>query len=303
MLLKLLFGGMTIVSVVLLTRYMILKNQIRNLVRQIEKHVKNETRETIKISLFDRDLEMLAGQMNALIGVQKQLYIDVRNHEGRLKSQIADISHDLKTPLSAVKGYVQLLGSNNLEEKQRVKFLRIIEQKSDALNNLIRDFFELSVIDSDDYKLNLEKMDATSMTTNVLLTYYTAFTERDQIPQVELPDHAVYLIADQMAIQRTLQNLLSNALHYSEGKIRICLKDTEDGFVVLSIQNETSTLSKENAEHLFDRFYRADRSRTGTNAGLGLYIVKTLTEKMNARIQSELKGGWLTISITFPAAK
>jgi signal transduction histidine kinase len=300
MLWKLLFSGMTVAAVILFTRFLFLKKQIRNVTAQIERHVKHDTRETIKISLGDRDLEKLADQVNVAMSDQKQLHIDARNHEGKLKNQIADISHDLKTPLSAVKGYVQLLEADNLTAQQRAKFLRIIELKTDDLNNLIRDFFELSVIDSDDYTLNPEITDVNSVITNVLLSYYSAFAEKEQKPHIELPDHAVYLMIDPMAFQRIMQNLLSNALHYSEGKIHISLKDTEDGFAVFSICNETSSLSQEDVEHLFDRFYRADMSRSGTHAGLGLYIVKTLTEKMNAGIQAKLEGGWLSISSSFP---
>ncbi|MCX7924081.1 MAG: HAMP domain-containing histidine kinase [Clostridia bacterium] len=291
---------MAVVSFILATRLLFLKKQIRNVTAQIERHVKHDTRETIKISLGDRDLEKLACQVNSVISEHKQIYINARNHEGKLKNQIADISHDLKTPLSAVKGFVQLLRGDNLTELQGEKFLEIIEQKTDVLNNLISDFFELSVIDSDDYTLNLEETDATSMVTKVLLSYYSVFAEKGQKPHIELPDHALYLMIDRIAFQRIMQNLLSNALRYAEGEIQICLKGAENGIAVFSIRNEAVSLSDEDVEHLFDRFYRADKSRTGTNAGLGLYIVKTLAEKMNARIEAELKSGWLSISISFP---
>jgi len=291
---------MSVIAVILFTRFLFLKRQIRNVTAQIDRHVKHDTRETIKISLGDRDLEMLADKVNAALSDQKQLYIDARNHEGKLKNQIADISHDLKTPLSAIKGYVQLLETDNLSVQQREKFLQIIEQKANVLNKLINDFFELSVIDSDDYTLNPEIMNVTSMITDILLSYYSAFAEKDQKPHIELPDHAVYLMIDPMAFQRIMQNLLSNALRYSEGKIHISLNDTEGGFAVFSIRNETSSLSQEDVEHFFDRFYRADISRSGAHAGLGLYIVKTLTEKMNASIQAKLESGWLSISCSFP---
>lgn len=300
MLWKLLFEGMVAIAVIFIVRFFWLEKQIKSLSNQIEKHVKRETRETIKISLGNRYLEELAGQVNVLIKDQNELNIEVKRHEGKLKGQIADISHDLKTPLSAVKGYVQLLEGDKLTEEQRKKFLGIIEQKADVLNNLIHDFFELSVIDSDDYTLNLEKIDVTSVVTNILLAYYSEFHKNDQKPYVELPGHAVYLMADKIALQRVIQNLLSNAIRYSEGNIRVSLKNKDDEAIVFTVENEAPSLSKEDAERLFDRFYRADASRTGgANAGLGLYIVKTLTEKMKGYVHSELKDGWLSISVVF----
>lgn len=295
---KLLFEGMVVVSVILIIRLIYLEGQIQRITAQLKKHIKKETGETIKVSLGSHYIEELADQVNVMIGKHKQLNIDIRKHEAKLKAQIADISHDLKTPLSAVKGYVQLLETDNLTEIQRKKYLKIIEQKADVLNSLIHDFFELSVIDSDDYTLNLQKTDATSVVTNVLLNFYSEFEENNQKPVIEMPGHAIYLMADQMALQRIVQNLLSNAIRYSDGKIRISLKNN-DGYTVFSIQNEAVSLSEGDAEHLFDRFYRADASRTGANAGLGLYIVKTLTEKMGGCIRSELKDGWLSISIFF----
>jgi len=300
MLWKLLFEGMTAIAVIFIVRFFLLQKQIKGLSNQIEKHVKRETRETIKISLGNSYLEELAWQVNILIRDQNELNIEVKRHEGKLKGQIADISHDLKTPLSAVKGYVQLLEGDNLTEEQRKKFLGIIEQKADVLNNLIHDFFELSVIDSDDYTLNLEKIDVTSVVTNVLLSYYSEFQHKDQKPCIELPGHAVYLMADKVAFQRVTQNLLSNAIRYSEGNIRVLLKNKDDKTIVFTVKNEAPSLSKEEAERLFDRFYRVDASRTGgANAGLGLYIVKTLTEKMKGSVHSEFKDGWLSISISF----
>lgn len=297
MLWRLLFEGTVVILVIFIIRFLYLERQIQSITVQLKKHIKKETGETIKISLGSHYLEELADQVNVFIGNQKQLNIDIRKHEAKLKDQIADVSHDLKTPLSAVKGYVQLLETDNLTDMQRKKYLKIIEQKADVLNSLIHDFFELSVIDSDDYTLNLQKADATSVVTNVLLSFYSEFEENNQKPVIEMPGQAIYVMADKMALQRIVQNLLSNAIRYSDGKIKISLKNNANGYAVFSIQNEAASLSEEDAEHFFDRFYRADASRSGANAGLGLYIVKTLTEKMNGCIHSELRDGWLSISI------
>ncbi|WP_123788394.1 sensor histidine kinase [Phytoactinopolyspora halophila] len=293
---ELVLGASLLTVAICLTKLLLVKTHIRRFRGQLERLREDDTREIVKISLVDRELERLAVEVNEVITHLRQLHIDAKNNEHDLKIQIANMSHDLKTPLVAVKGYVQLLQRDRVSPDEASGYLQIIAEKADVLSRLVGNFFELSIIDSDDYQVDVGKLDINASLTNVALTFYTSFAERDIEPEMDLPDRAVYAWANDIAFERIMHNLIENAILYTEGKIWLSLNDRGHS-VVVTVSNEITNPSALDPDQLFKRSYRADQARHSSHSGLGLYIVKTLAEKMNATVRANLSDGFFSISI------
>ncbi|WPC44286.1 sensor histidine kinase [Clostridium sp. JS66] len=284
-------------SVILLISYVFhLKAQIRSIGKQLENILEGKTEKKIDISLLDRDIEYLAGNINRNINFQKQLRIEVLRDEQKLKDSIANISHDLRTPLTSIMGYLQLLEKSELSEKQREK-INILKKKSETLQNLVTSFFEITVIENNNIHINLEKVNLNNFLSDALLQNIVSFKEAGIEPIFDLPNTTIFIEADKMVLQRIVQNLISNILKYGSSYVKISLTGKEN--VELSFANKVKDPEKIDVNLLFEKFYIADRSRSSGSTGLGLSIVKLLAEKINAKAYAEIEEDILTLKIVF----
>ncbi|AWI04874.1 sensor histidine kinase [Clostridium drakei] len=285
------------ISVILLISYVFhLKVQIRSIGKQLENILEGKTEKKIDISLLDRDIEYLAGNINRNINFQKQLRIEVLRDEQKLKDSIANISHDLRTPLTSIMGYLQLLEKSELSEKQREK-INILKKKSETLQNLVTSFFEITVIENNNIHINLEKVNLNNFLSDALLQNIVSFKEAGIEPIFDLPNTTIFIEADKMVLQRIVQNLISNILKYGSSYVKISLTRKEN--VELSFANKVKNPEKIDVNLLFEKFYIADRSRSSGSTGLGLSIVKLLAEKINAKAYAEIEEDILTLKIVF----
>lgn len=284
-------------SVILLISYVFhLKVQIRSIAKQLENILEGKTEKKIDISLLDKDIEYLAGNINRNINFQKQLRIEVLRDEQKLKDSIANISHDLRTPLTSIMGYLQLLEKSELSEKQREK-INILKKKSETLQNLVTSFFEITVIENNNIHINLEKINLNNFLSDALLQNIVSFKEAGIEPIFDLLSTTIFIEADKMVLQRIVQNLISNILKYGSNYVKISLTRKEN--VELSFANKVKEPEKIDVNLLFEKFYTADRSRSSGSTGLGLCIVKLLAEKINAKAYAEIEEDILTLKIVF----
>lgn len=284
-------------SVISLISYVFhLKAQIKSIGKQLENISEGKTEKKIDISLLDKDVEYLAGNINRNINYQKQLRIDVLRNEQKLKDSIANISHDLRTPLTSIIGYLQLLEKSELSENQRDK-INILKKKSEILQNLITSFFEITIIENDSVHINLEKINLNNILSDALLQNIISFKQAGIEPIFNLPNTTIFVEADKMILQRIVQNLISNMLKYSSSYVKISLAQKEH--VELSFANKVEDPKKIDVNLLFQKFYTADKSRSSGSTGLGLSIVKLLAEKINAKAVAEIEDDILTLKIVF----
>lgn len=212
-----------------------------------------------------------------------------KNIEEGIKKSIANISHDLRTPLTSVIGYIQMIRKNDLTKDEQDRYLDIALNRSKSLHRLLNDFFELSVIEAPEYKLPNEIVDISNVLCEVLTSFYEDFTSNGIVPKINMPDKNVTVMANEHAIRRVIENLIVNMIKYSEGKACINLHANGDD-VVLYTSNSALNVREEDVNSIFDRFYNGDISRTNSNStGLGLTIVKSLMEKMGGKVCAELK--------------
>ncbi|MGL6174066.1 MAG: sensor histidine kinase [Cellulosilyticaceae bacterium] len=275
---------------ILLIKLMGVKKAIRDMTKQLKANHHQQALTKLKMSLIDQDVENLAECINNQIELAEQTRIKGQLAENERKRMIASISHDLRTPLTSIIGYIQVMRSNELSEQRKIDYLETTHRRAKDLQVLISDFFTLSLVESPEYQMNLQYLNIGNILCEVLANTYDRLIEKQITPQIDLPSESIRIIADEHALKRVFENLISNIIKHTTGEVIIKLYE-EDKQVKLLLINQANGLIDKDVEHMFERFYTADASRglNGGNTGLGLAIVKELMTKMGGTITSELK--------------
>ena len=284
----------------LATAFLILKLvglyvQIHRITKQLDDFISERTHKILDVSLSDPFLESMAANINRSIYLQEKMRINEVQRERAIRDDIANISHDLRTPLTAMIGYLSL----SKEEKdflQKSLYIDIALQKAMSLQSLVDNFFEMSYIDSDACQIQLISLDLNKIIRDELLASYCEFENHSITPLIELPEHPVMILGNELAIERIIQNLIANAISYSTGQIEVCLKMKGEG-AELIVRNSSHFISDQEREKIFDRFYRASTERISGHAGLGLYIAKQLILKQGGSVRSNYKDGMFAIIV------
>ena len=269
--------------------------------RQLEDLSAGRSEKKISLTLVDARLNELATQINENMELQKQLRIDTRKSEQRLKDSIAGVSHDLRTPLTAIIGYIQMLERSGLNGEQQEK-ATIILKKANAMRELVESFFELSVIESGQSELAEEAVNFTNIVSEAVVDFIPRFEAAELEPDVDLGNKSLYIAGDTTALGLIVQNLLSNALKYTAGRVKVALEE-RDGEIILTVVNEVRPDTPPDMERIFERFYTGDDCRNSGSAGLGLYIVKLLAEKMQGAVSASLENKMLSVYVVFQEEK
>lgn len=291
-----------IIAVLLLTRLFALKKEVKKISKQLEKYNDRKTNKKIEMALFDKNMEKLGLEINKLIDLYVAENRKRIRYENEQKQAIANMSHDLRTPLTSILGYIQMAEEEDVTADERKELLSIANKRAKRLETLLKDFFELSIIESTDHHLKSEQINLRNLTIDVLISFYDRFQEINMEPTIHIPEKDVFIIADESAVTRVIENLLSNAIVHSDGNIIISLEE-QGSTVKLSVRNDAYSLTDEDARLIFDRFYKADRSRSGKSTGLGLSIVKSFMEKMSGKVTGHLNEGQLIIICEWKAAE
>lgn len=290
----LIFG---VIVVVLIFWVIHLKIQIRSISRQLEKRLDNGSKNSIYSALGDKDIIRLAMNLNKCFTEDENTKTILAQEEKKFRSLIANISHDLRTPLTSIKGYLQLLSATELDNEQRRK-LNIILKHTDELGNLIEHFFEYSCLIGDETQLNSERFNLTNEVTECLAAAVPQFESRNL--EVRLAENSpVFIISDKEKIIRILQNLIRNCIQHSAGNISASVTQS-GGFALISISNPVRETDEIDINKIFERFYTAEKHRS-KSTGLGMSIVKLLAEQMNGSVSAELNGNMLTVSVSIPS--
>lgn len=280
---------------ILLYKHIRLKKQIRSLSKQMEELTCGNTEKMLDISLIDKDLEYLAGVLNQYNEKQRLAVLDALRHEEHLKESIANISHDLRTPLTVILGHLQLLKKEAMSGEQ-LKRVETVLSKAERMKALIEAFYGLSILDNGLIPQK-KNFNLSNLLMNLVTDNYPALEHKNIQPKIELPEHSVFLISDQSMVERILQNLLTNSIRYSNGKIEIILEQPKSGKIRFLIKNTVDNTEDIDVSRLFERFYTADKSRNNGSTGLGLAVVKMLTEKLGGNVEAELQTDTLIVTL------
>lgn len=270
--------------------------EVKNLTRKLNNINKSNTNENLTLSCPNKLLEGLAVQINILLENKKQSEILQKNKDLQQRQAIANISHDLRTPLTSVIGYIQLLKDENLEAETRKQYILTVLSRADSLQTLISDFFDLSRCEAGEYSLNLKPLKLQNILSEQAASFYNDLVSKSIEPEVYIDDNAGCIIADEDAVKRICQNLFQNAIKHGRGNLKISLISTDNSIKTVFI-NDAPNLRQEDVNKLFERFFTGDRMRSGRSTGLGLAITKSLVEQMGGSITAELDQGKLCLTI------
>ena len=276
----------------LLIYLLILRSSIREVAEELEEKLRTDTNTLISISTGDSSVQLLASKINRQLQALRKERLKLQTGNDELTTAVTNISHDLRTPLTVICGYLDLLEQEPQSEKSG-RYLAVIRERTDAMRSLTEELFRYSVITATADELDMQAVRLNDILEQSLAGFYGALSARGITPEIRMPEAAVIRELDAAALRRIFDNILSNAVKYSDGDLTIRLRP--DGSVTFS--NRASSLSRVQAERLFDRFYTVETARNST--GLGLSIAKLLTEKMGGTITAEYESGHLQICIAF----
>lgn len=276
------------VCILLFFRHWQINRQLAKVSARIEEIRQGDINQRIRIPTTRKSMVRLGSSINRLIGEFQQNMEMVHLLESERKKMITHLSHDLRTPLTAILGYVEMMQHDKtLTEAAREDYLQIISAKGMKLETLISHFFELSKLEADTEPLPLTRVNMIDKIQEALLSFYHSFQRLQITPQLHCPERPVYVLGNGQSIERIVNNLLSNSLRYGAngGVIGISVREEND-FVWVDVWDHGHGISEEDIPHIFERLYTGRASRNGAQQGngLGLTIAKKLVEKQNGTI-------------------
>lgn len=293
--LLLIFGMIIIILLIfiflLLGKIYFLHQSAQEIIEAFQNRLTTDTNTLIDISGRDKYMRALASEINEQLRqlrIQRHRYLQ---GDLELKEAVTTISHDLRTPLTAIRGYLDLLEQEEKNETVE-RYLSQIENRTQALKTLTEELFQYSMVVFP-HELKLERMDIVRALEENLLSFYAVMQERGIEPQIQLSESPIFRELDVAAVNRIFSNIINNALKYSDGDFSVVM--TDDGEICFS--NQAENLNTVAVGRLFDRFYTVQVSRNST--GLGLSIAKVLTERMGGKITAQYRNNRLSIMILF----
>ena len=268
-----------------------LKRRIGSVSRQLD----DKKNALITTQLNGDELEDVVRKINLMKDNEHKAKVEISKEQAALKQAIADISHDIRTPLTSVVGYLQFAEKNAENEEQRAD-IEIALERAKYCSTLVNDFFELSVIDSKGIEPVMESVDVNDLLCELILANFPNFEAKGITPRFEDSGTPVYAKADKKMLTRVIQNLISNGIKYSSDRLEISLEETKNA-VKISLTNPISDYDID-VEKIFDKFYQSSKARTANGAGIGLYVCKQFVTAMDGMIYATLENGLLTVTVT-----
>ena len=289
-------GLLALCTLLLLLALLSVRHSIREVAEELDEKLRTDTNTLISISTGDRTVKALAAQINCQLRALRKERLRLQTGSDELTAAVTNISHDLRTPLTAICGYLDLL-EQEPQSARSGQYLAVIRERTAAMRTLTEELFRYSVLTSTADALNLQSVYLNDVLEQSLAGFYGALSAHSITPEIDLPEEKIVRRLDAAALRRVFDNILSNAVKYSDGDLAVSLRP--DGSVTFS--NRALALSRIQAERLFDRFFTVESAQNST--GLGLSIARLLTEKMGGTITAEYKTGRLHIRAAFPQFK
>lgn len=286
------FSVIIFILVILLWNY---QRQVKYICRQLAFLREHESNMMISGEMQAGGLEELMDEINEVLKEnrrQRKLYIE---KEKNIADIYTNLSHDIRTPLTSLDGYFQLLRDcDNEEDKKR--YISVIEERIDSLNDMLEELFTFTKLKNDAYQLELSGCNVNKILKEIVLSYYEDWIAQGITPALDITEKPLYVEANEKALRRVMQNIVKNVLVYGQNMINISLMEIEEK-AVLRISNQVSNPEEINITKVFERFYKADGARGKTSTGLGLSIAYGFVKKMNGDIRAELDGRIFSIVV------
>lgn len=299
--------------VILAVRLHQYKRQIKIFAEKTGARVEFDMNAPVSVDYFSKEITDLANALNAYTDKAKKYNLDLVKEQQRLKNVMAGISHDFRTPLTAARGYLQLLDKKGSIGTDERKYYNIIIEKMDYLAMLSDAFFSVSKIEAGGEDIELHRVNITNLLTETLLGQYPWIEENGIRLTADIPEQDIYVMSNEDCLMRIFNNIFSNARKYAETSLSISLKqaDPEDknntsdknnkynkNNYILTFENDMELRDEIYSGRVLEAFYRGS-SRTSEGSGLGLYIVEQLAVRMNHRVEVEINKNIFKIILIF----
>ncbi len=295
---------MTAVAVISIIILLLYRRQVKIICRHLAFIRDKNSNMAVTAEIYFREIKELTDKINGLIDTQKKIESLYTKNDEYLKTTITNLSHDIRTPLTSLDGYFQLLAdSENQQEKE--KYIGIIQNRIDSLTDMLEELFTYAKLQDSGYKVELESVNVSKLVLDTAFSFVDSFASAGTEPEIDIVQVPVYIKGNQTALKRVFQNILKNALLHGGEDVVIKLQDDyQDNKVMVSISNSYMSGEEIDTNLIFTRFYKADKSRGAKNStGLGLYIAKELVEVMGGEIKADVSGGIFTVRILFDKSK
>ena len=283
----------SVLSIALIIKLIVIRCAAKEISSGIEKKLSSDTNTLIDISSGDKEMRRLAAALNVQLKKLRKEQLRCQHGDVELKEAVTNISHDLRTPLTAIVGYLNMLEMEELTP-QAQRYLRIIAERTAAMKQLTEELLKYSVaVSGDDLSYELEDVIINNVLEESVSGFYAVLTEAGISPEISICDEKVHRMLNKNSLSRVFSNIISNAVKYSSGDLMIKL--TQNG--TLTFSNSAPELDEITVGRLFDRYYTVETGDKST--GLGLSIARALTEKMGGTISAAYIGERVVINIMF----
>lgn len=287
---------LTITTILFVTLNFFSRKEINNITNQLGRVNKTDTNSKILLSSSNRYIENLALEINKTLEQKQKTEIEYKRIDLELRQAIVNMSHDLRTPLTSIMGYVQLLEDDKLSSDERNEYMNVVKSRTKSLQVQISSFYDLSRLEAREYKFELESLNLSNILSEMLVSFYHDFESKGIEPMMEIDEKCSSIIADENSVRRIFSNLIQNSLRYGNDFVSISLNQN-DNYIITKFINDAPDLSEGDVNQLFERFFTGNRARSEQSTGLGLALTKELVEQMGHTIYAEGLDGKLSIII------
>lgn len=279
-----------IINIILVLLLLNEKIKTKIITKRLKNIIKEDSRERVKFCNLSTNKKELVKQINEFLDKYHEVSIDNKNFKEQHQKMISNISHDIRTPLTALMGYVDLL-SDNLNSKEKYEeYLEIIKERGNVLKELMEEFFQMAKLECDDKEIIIERFNISEVVRQNIITFMNEINKKNIIPQINIGDEEIFVLGNKKGTNRIITNLISNSLKYGyEGNIIGIDLIKDSNWVEISIWDRGKGINKNEIPYIFDRLYTVEKSRNRNfqGSGLGLSIVKSLVKNMNGDIKVE----------------
>ena len=291
-------GVLSVLILILICILISYKRQVKDICRQLRFLQECDSNMLITTEMKKGHIEELAELLNTLLKERKKERADYQKKERMIADIYTNLSHDIRTPLTSLDGYFQLLEETQ-EENDRKRYIQIIQERIESLKEMLEELFTYTKLQNGTYELKLEPQNVGQILKETVFSYYDDWAEQGISPQFEITEEPVWIRGNKQALRRTIQNIIRNGLDHGNKEIRIQLSRNEKQ-MELVFQNKIEPGEQIDISRVFERFYKADKARSKSSTGLGLSIAKEFVQKMHGEIAAEIKEDWFCIKISFP---
>ena len=288
-------AGIIILQFIIMWKY---QRQVKDICRQLAFMMKHDSNMLINHEFDVGGIGKLSDKLNELLELRRKEKQYYQEKEALIADTYTNLSHDIRTPLTSLDGYFQLMEEcENIEDQKR--YLSIIHERIHSLNEMLEELFMFTKLKNESYSLELTLCCMNRILKETVFSYYDEWVRMEIQPDIQITEEQLYIHGNRQGLRRAIQNVIKNGLDHGEKKISIVL-ERDQNQAVLRISNQVTHPEQINIDQVFERFYKADVARSKTSTGLGLSIAKELVSRMDGEIEAKIEKKEFIVEMNFP---